>query len=234
MSEFQFKHFTISQKHAAQKVGTDSMILGAMAHWNAPTRLLDIGTGTGVLALMCAQRYRFKEILGIDISENACLDARYNALNSPFDSPISIRTIPLNELSENESFDAIISNPPFFENSLHKEHEEATWARHTSSLSFEDLVTSINRLLSPSGMGWIIVPFQAVNRILELTKQQHLHPHEIVYIEGKPKHPVRVIFALGKEVPHAIKRSELCIRDANGKYSDSYRQLTIEYHNRAI
>jgi tRNA1Val (adenine37-N6)-methyltransferase len=79
MSIFQFRHFRIQQKHAALKVGTDSMVLGSLCHWESPKRLLDIGTGTGVLALMCAQRFDFKEIIGLEISEQAVLDAQTNA-----------------------------------------------------------------------------------------------------------------------------------------------------------
>ena len=165
MSIFKFKRFTIQQSNAALKVGTDAMVLGSLSHWDSPGHLLDVGTGTGVLALMCAQRYNFGNITAIDISKDAIADAIENASNSPFKSSITVLNCSLQDLEGKELFDAIISNPPYFENSMKNANDQLTLARHTDSLSFEELLENIYRLLTANGLAWIIVPEGAETKI---------------------------------------------------------------------
>lgn len=233
MSVFQFKHFQIQQKHAALKVGTDSMVLGSLCHWDNPKRLLDIGTGTGVLSLMSAQRFAFREIIGLEISEQAVLDARINAQNSPFQSPISIVNQAIQDYSSEEGFDAIISNPPFFENSQKNPDEHKTLARHTESLSFSELAQAISRLLTPNGKAWIIVPFESTDNIVQLAKENNLFPMDLITLFGKPDKPTRMILSLGKQEME-IQTSSLCIRTENGSYTDEYKVLTKEFHDRTL
>lgn len=233
MSIFQFKYFQVQQKHAALKVGTDSMILGAICHWENPERLLDIGTGTGVLSLMCAQRFDFHEIIGLEISEHAVLDARSNAQNNPFQSPISIINQPIQQYLPEESFDAIISNPPFFENSQKNADEHKSLARHTESLSFPDLIRSISRLLAKTGKAWIIIPFESTEHIRQLAEKNRLFISELITLFGKPNKPVRMIVSLIKH-PVEAKFSSLCIRTENGSYTEEYKGLTREFHDRVL
>lgn len=233
MSVFQFKHFQIQQKHAALKVGTDSMILGSLCNWDFPKRLLDIGTGTGVLALMCAQRFAFEEITGIEISEEAFIDARENAGNSPFQSPISILNQALQDYEDEALFDAIISNPPFFENSFKNNDNQKTLARHTDSLTFEELLGSISKFLSPDGKAWIIIPFEASEAFLQLAEQNNLFPADFITIFGKPGKHTRAVISLQKKQTE-IKRSALCIRDEQGKYTPEYKALTRDFHDRVL
>ncbi|WP_343632450.1 methyltransferase [Fluviicola sp.] len=233
MSVFKFKHFQISQEHAALKVGTDSMILGSLCHWGNPARLLDIGTGTGVLSLMCAQRFAFREITGLEISEQAVLDARTNAQNNPFPSPISIVHQPIQEYQAAELFDAIISNPPFFENSQKNPDVHKSLARHTESLSFTELIAAISRLLTPNGKAWIIVPFESTWNIVQLAKEHQLYALELITLFGKPEKPTRMILSLGKQ-EQKIKTSSLCIRTESGAYTEAYKTLTREFHDRIL
>lgn len=233
MSVFQFKHFQIQQKHAALKVGTDSMILGSLCDWNSPKRLLDIGTGTGVLSLMCAQRFPFEEIIGIEISEEAFIDAAENAGNSPFQSPISILNQALQDYRSAYLFDAIISNPPFFENSFKNADNQKTLARHTDSLTFEELLRSISKLLSPDGKAWIIIPFEASEAFLQLSEQNNLFPADFITIFGKPGKHTRGVISLQKKQTE-VKRSSLCIRDEQGKYTPEYKVLTRDFHDRVL
>lgn len=233
MSVFQFKHFQIQQKHAALKVGTDSMILGSLCSWDSPKRLLDIGTGTGVLTLMCAQRFSFEEIIGIEISEEAFIDAVENAENSPFQSRISIFNQALQDYQSNSPFDAIISNPPFFENSFKNTDSQKTLARHTDSLTFEELLHSIANLLSPDGKAWIIIPFDASDSFIRLAERNNLFPADLITIFGKPDKHTRTVIALQKKQTE-VKRSSLCIRDKQGKYTPEYKVLTGDFHDRVL
>lgn len=233
MSVFRFKHFQIQQQHAALKVGTDSMILGALCHWDSPGKLLDIGTGTGVLALMCAQRFPFSEITGIEISSEAFLDAQINARNNPFASPISILNLAIQDYQPGFQFDAIISNPPFFENSFKNPDEQKTLARHTDSLTFSELLDAIARLLSPTGKAWVIVPSESKENLIKLAESTGLFVSDLVEISGKPGKLTRVILSFGKELTQ-IKLSELCIRTETGAYTEEYKVLTQEFHDRSL
>nr|WP_294860446.1 methyltransferase [uncultured Fluviicola sp.] len=233
MSVFQFKHFQIHQGNSALKVGTDSMILGAICHWQNPISLLDIGTGTGVLALMCAQRFHFKEITGLEISEKAIIDAQTNARNSPFISLISIVNQALQDYYPTEQFDAIISNPPFFENSSKNPDENKSLARHTESLSFSELIQAIARLLTSDGKAWIILPFESKDQIIQLARENDLFVSDLITLFGKPDKPTRIIVSLGKQVSE-IHSSSLCVRTEDGAYAQEYKVLTQEFHDREL
>jgi tRNA1Val (adenine37-N6)-methyltransferase len=233
MSVFKFKHFQIQQDHAALKVGTDSMLLGSLCRWDNPKRLLDIGTGTGVLALMCAQRFALDEIIGLEISEPAVVDAQINAGNHPFSAKISILNQAVQEYQSTEGFDAIISNPPFFENSSKNPDDHKSLARHTESLSFTELMQAISRLLTRTGKAWMIVPFESKESIILTAAEYSLFPTDLITIFGKPTKPVRIIISLGK-MTQEILSSSLCVRNEIGAYTEEYKILTNQFHDREL
>lgn len=233
MSVFRFKHFSIQQQNSALKVGTDAMLLGSLCNWDSPTRLLDIGTGTGVLTLMCAQRFPFREIIGLEIDPEAANEAKQNIFDSPFASPIEIARERIQDYQPEQLFDAIISNPPFFENSSKNENKQSELARHTDTLSYSDLVSAINRLLSPEGKAWIILPNSAEDSIQRLTAQNGLSISHMIYLEGKPGKHVRTIFAIGKVQSETVL-SKFTIRNEDGSYSEEYKVLTKEFHDREL
>ena len=233
MSVFKFKHFQIHQENTALKVGTDSMLLGALCHWNNPKRLLDIGTGTGVLALMCAQRFTFQEIVGVEISGKSIIDAQINAENNPFISQISIVNQGIQDYDPTEKFDAIISNPPFFENSSKNHSEHKSLARHTESLSFSDLIKSISGLLTTNGKAWVILPFESKENFIQLAKESHLFVSDLITLFGKPNKPTRSIISFGKQISD-VHSSSICIRTEDGSYTEEYKILTQDFHDRAL
>src|SRR6218665_727958 len=216
MSTFNFRHFSIQQQNAALKVGTDAMLLGSLCNWENPERLLDIGTGTGVLALMCAQRFAFQEIIGLEIAADAILDAVSNAQHSPFQSKIKIVDCSLQAYEDSEKFDAIISNPPYFENSVRNTDEQLRLARHTDSLSFEELIFNISRLLSSKGLAWIIVPNTAENSLEELASAHRLLVKEKIQLEGKSGKHVRTILCFSKEKGTNTVVKQFTIRTKDG------------------
>jgi len=233
MSTFRFKHFTIQQSNAALKVGTDAMVLGSLCHWDDPKHLLDIGTGTGVLSLMCAQRFAVPTVTAIDISSDATSDASENIYHAPFKTQFTILKRSLQEFEGNELFDAIISNPPYFENSMKNADDQLSLARHTDSLSFEELIEHISRLLTINGVAWIIVPEVAETKILRYSKRFYLFVIQKTKIYGKPGKHIRTIFALSKIETRTLEK-EFTIRTIDGDYSSEYKELTKEFHDRRL
>lgn len=162
---FRFKQFTIRQDRCPMKVGTDGVLLGA---WTGirPTdrRLLDVGTGTGLIALMLAQRAPWARITGVDIADTS--QARENADASPWGARLDFATCPVQRFEAAEPFDLIVSNPPFFDSSLLCPDPGRTAARHGVTLPFEELCDAVVRLLGPSGRFAVVVPCSEVARLL--------------------------------------------------------------------
>ena len=157
-SFFKFQQFTVRQEHCAMKVGTDGTLLGAWA--NGGRSVLDIGTGTGLIALMMAQRFPEARVTAIDIDQAACLQAHDNVAASPFASRIQIVQADVADY-EAEPFDVIVSNPPYFVESLTCPDYQRTTARHTASLTYQTLMCSAFRLLSDEGRFSVIIPFDS-------------------------------------------------------------------------
>jgi len=156
---FQFRQFIVHQQRCAMKVGTDGTLLGAWA-W-APSgrcRILDIGTGTGLIALMMAQRFPESSVLGIDIDPEAVAQATENVQLSPFSERINILQKDLMKFVDTDGFDAIVSNPPYFVDSLECPDDQRTMARHTVSLTYEGLIRQAYRLLKDDGCLSLVIP----------------------------------------------------------------------------
>ena len=163
---FQFKQFTVRQQLCAMKVGTDGTLLGSWAL--APDgvcRILDIGTGTGLIALMMAQRFPEARVTGIDIDTDAVGQASENALESPFKERIMIREGDVTSMEDADGFDAIVCNPPFFDRSLTCPDQQRTEARHTVSLTYRQLMESAFRLLKDDGRLSVIIPSDCRSRL---------------------------------------------------------------------
>lgn len=233
MKPFQFKHFSVQQSNAALKVGTDAMILGALCDWENPQHLLDIGTGTGVLSLMAAQRFPFQTITAIDISEQALIDARTNFQNAPFDAEFAAIQTSLQDFACKKQFDAIICNPPYFENSSKNEQEELVIARHTDALPFSILLKRINELLTNNGKAWLIFPADYLKAFEEKLTTTPLHITHEIKIMGKPLKLKRSIVCLEKN-NNDRSISYFTIRNEDGTYSEAYKALTIDFHDRIL
>lgn len=163
---FQFKQFTVRQNRCAMKVGTDGTLLGAWASLpERPCRVLDLGTGTGLIALMLAQRCQEASIVAIDIDADAVLQARENVAASPFSSRIEVIEADAAVFSPSERFDAIVSNPPYFEQSLECPDQQRTLARHTASLTYATLVKTAFRLLRDEGTFSVVIPTDSRSRM---------------------------------------------------------------------
>jgi tRNA1Val (adenine37-N6)-methyltransferase len=234
MSIFRFKHFSVIQENSQMKVGTDSMLLGACINAVAPNRILDIGAGTGVLSLMMAQKCPKATIDAVEVDLNALKDCRSNFSASDWSNRLNVIAADFLQFSSNARYDLIISNPPFFENSLKNDLESKTLARHTDSLPIESLVQKVSTLISDQGYFWVILPLNTASRMIDCAQNYTLYPSTIWEIEGKPGNPIRKIIEFSKCKTHTVTEKKLCVRDVEGNYTKEYKQLTIDYHNKAL
>jgi len=222
---FAFKRFTIRQDRCGMKVGMDGVTLGAWALCGNPSgRILDIGCGTGIISLMMAQRYPSASILGIDIDEEAVAQARENVAGSTFAGNIIIRNIALQQLEE-PSFDLIVSNPPYFTNSLKASGIQRIQARHNDSLPFRDLIRCSYRLLSDDGTLSLILPAEAKSDIDAEAIAVGFAPSRICRLKtSEKKPPKRVLLEYSKQYTSEIEDSVLSLD------SQEYRDLTCDFY----
>lgn len=238
MSIFRFKHFSIQQSRSALKVGTDSMVLGSLISCENKKKGLDIGAGTGVLALMIAQKNAEIILDAIELDSESSLDCRLNFENSDWSNRFNLIVGDFLNFSNDKKYDLIFSNPPFFENSQENEKDNKTMARHSKSLPFDLLFEKVAALLDENGSFWIILPFLGKDKQQGIAKQAGLTVLEEWIIEGKPNQPVRSVMHFKKgnvenrEV-QLISKSFL-IRNSDGSYSENYKVATIDFHNKAV
>lgn len=202
------------------KVGTDGVLLGAWAHGGA--RILDAGTGTGVIALMMAQRFPEALVAAIDVDEGAVRQAQENVLQSPFSERIEV----LGEsLQQHEGrYDSIISNPPFFMDSLKAPDAQRTMARHTTTLTYQELMQAAWRLLTDEGELSVVVPFDYRQRMEDEAIFVGFFPSRICAVKTtEKKAPKRYLLAFKKH-PCPCEKEELTIG------SEAYRQLTQDFY----
>ncbi len=227
---FQFKQFRIIQEKAAMKVGIDGVLLGAWAGLNGAGRVLDVGTGTGLVALMAAQRSD-AIIDAIELEPEAASEAAFNFQNSKWASRISLSVGAFQCFHADKKYDHIISNPPFFENSPKSNDSKRTQARHSDSLRLTELLEKAEQLLSENGRISLILPFDKKVRLFELASALNLHVVRMVRVasdETKTAH--RILVELSRVQPE-LDESQFFIRDkATGEYSGAYRELTKEFY----
>ena len=236
---FQFKQFTIDQSLCAMKVGTDGVTLGAVADVEKARRVLDIGCGTGLLCLMTAQRNGTAEIVGIDIDEDAVRGATQNCESSKWAGRISIVGKSLQEFVEAapSAFDKIITNPPYFEDSLKAPKASRTLARHTDSLPFSELASSASTLLSDDGSLSIILPTDAHEKFEKIAEEYGLYLRKKTLVYPKPGAEVkRVVGEFVKIKNDECKMQNVEIEtltvetEIRHQYTDDYIRLTKEFY----
>ena len=211
------------------KVGTDSVVFGScLAVCGNESRILDVGTGTGLLALMTAQRFTAAQIVAVEIDPSACEQARENVANSKWGNRISIVQCDVREYAD-ERFDLIISNPPYFSKSLKSPNAEKNVARHDDSLNLHHLIDCVVRLLSENGRFALIIPSELAKNLVEIAADSGLFPARQINVKPKiDKPPSRVIFEFSRFAAICME-STLILGTATGAYSDEYRNLTKDY-----
>jgi tRNA1Val (adenine37-N6)-methyltransferase len=235
MSLFQFKQFSIQQDHCAMKVGTDGVLLGAWAPINhRPFSVLDIGAGTGLIALMLAQRSHAEQIDAIEIDENAFEQCVDNFENSPWNDRLFCFHASLDDFMEDledEEYDLIVSNPPFYSEDYKTENESRDLARFQDALPFEDLVEAASVLLSETGVLALIVPHKEEERLIALAKAWDLFPLKITHVKGTPTSEIkRSLVAFSFTETRELPIDELIIETARHQYTAEYIALTQDFY----
>lgn len=228
-SYFQFKQFRIHQERCAMKVGTDGVLLGTWLQPGAAMRILDIGTGTGLIALCLAQRCS-APIDAIELDAEAAAQAAENAAASPWAARIRVIQADVRTYRPDVRYDVIVCNPPFFRNSLPAPLKERNMARHDAHLTLEDLLQTAQALLTGSGVFALILPSDASARLEALCQTHGLHLQRRCYVQTVPgKQAKRMLYQFGREAVHAVDET-LCLQDMHGKRSPQYANLTADYY----
>jgi len=227
---FRFKRFDVDQEGCAMKINTDGVLLGATATINRPARILDIGTGTGVIALMLAQRYPSARITAIEIDPEAANTADKNFKASPFSANLNCQAVGLQHFETRQQFDLIVSNPPYFLHSLTSKDDRKRLARHTEVSFFDTLLMKAISWLSPAGSLQLVLPTSLADYVAEeafarygMTRQWEITIHSF-----ESDHAVRKILALGPQQGTGAKH-RLVIYASQGQYSAAYRCLLADF-----
>lgn len=234
MSKFQFKQFTIAQDRCAMKIGTDGVLLGAWAPIeNNPFSILDIGAGTGVVALMLAQRSNAQQIDALEIDEEAYEQSVDNFENSPWSDRLFCFHAGLDEFVEEpeDEYDLIVSNPPFYSEDYKSENEQRDLARFTDAMPFEDLIEAAALLLSENGIFCVIIPYKEEIHFIGLAREYELYPLKITRVKGTPTTEIkRSLLAFGRNENNIVATDELIIETARHDYTAEYIALTKDFY----
>lgn len=234
MGAFRFKRFDVGHDKCAMKIGTDGLLLGAWADVGGATRILDVGTGSGVVALMCAQHNSKAYIDAIDIDSDAVCQAACNAAKSPFAKRVQVYACDFKCLDgsflNSLRYDHIISNPPFFVEQVLSADERRCMARNSVSLPFEDLMQNSSRLLRRLGKLTLVVPTVSAFSIISIAAKYGLFLRRRTDVAGTPTSGFNrslMEFVRG-EICSTI-RENLIIRTASGDYSQAYKLMMSDF-----
>ena len=231
---FQFKKFTVNQDKTAMKIGTDGVLLGAWTPIeNNPLSILDIGTGTGIIALMLAQRTSAEQVDALEIDADAYEQAVDNFEQSPWRERLFCFHAGIDEFIEEpeDQYDLIVSNPPFHNESYFSGDEKRNLARFTESLPFDDLVEAAELLLSENGVFAVILPFASEEKFIALASDFELHPMKITRVKGTPTTEIkRSLMAFSRQRIEHFPVDELIIEIARHEYTPGYIALTKDFY----
>jgi tRNA1Val (adenine37-N6)-methyltransferase len=225
-SIFRFKQFSVDQKGSAMKINTDGVLLAAKTTSIAPKSILDIGAGTGVIALMLAQRFPEAEVHALEINDNAAECARKNFRGSPFSERLSLYPTDFNDFTPQVNYDLIVSNPPFFINSLKNPDINKTVARHVQEEFFENLFSKTHNWLTDTGTFQLIWPPLIKELSLEKCFLSKWFIQKETYVRSfESSDAIRVISVLSKQEIGDVSKEEFVIYKEKGKYTTEYLNL---------
>ena len=233
MKLFKFKEFAINQDRCAMKIGTDAVILGAWVSLDFnPHSILDIGAGTGILALIQAQRSGAEVIDAIEIDDAAYEQCVENFENSPWGDRLFCYHASLEEFAEEieDKYDLIISNPPFYLDTYKSDNQQRDLARFVDAMPFRQLIESVSRLLSPEGTFAVVIPFSEEKDFIVLASKEHLYPNRMLRTKGTPQSEFKRSLIEFSFKETSILPTELIIETSRHKYTEDYIALTQDFY----
>lgn len=233
MSAFQFKEFVVQQDKNPMKVGTDGILLGAWVDCKGAKRALDIGTGTGLIALMIAQKNAMLQVDGVEINEVAYLEARENVKESSFDNRIKLYNDSIQDftLEAKDKYDLIVSNPPFFTGGTLSNNMDKQLIRHTIKLSHADLLRSVSSLITSTGSFAVIVPFLEGLRFIEIAETYNLHLSKKTLVRSSQGSKiVRLLLTFTKAMVQEVEENDFFLYDEEKNRSADFRKLTKDFY----
>lgn len=230
---FHFKHFSLFHHQSTMKVGTDAILLGAWVPLKNVKLALDIGTGCGILGLMLSQR-AVPKLDAVELDELSAAEAKNNFFCSQWRHQLQVYCKDIRQFAvefPEKQYDLIVSNPPFFVNSFKASEQRRNQARHTDSLSYNDLVFVAKKLLSPDGIFAIVLPFNESLAFVEIAKAAGLHLQArqlIIPVEGRPANRINLLFSL-KAVDETQSES-FTIRNRQSEFTDQYKLALKDFY----
>lgn len=228
-SYFQFKQFVVNQEDCAMKVGTDGVLLGAWFDFKENGSVLDIGTGTGLIALMAAQRGA-DSVVAVEIDEKAARQAAENVASSKWKDLVTVVHSDIACFSDDKRFDAVVCNPPFFRDSLRSPDSVRSQARHNDTLSYEKLAEMANRLLSDSGLFSLVLPYDMADTFISVAAKNGLYLCKRTnVVTRKGNLPKRVLLSLCKQVKVCVT-DELVMFDELNNETSEYISIVRDFY----
>jgi len=230
---FKFKEFTVNQDRCAMKIGTDGVLLGAWTSIDKnPFSVLDIGSGTGVLSLMIAQRSYAENIEALEIDDDAYEQCSENFENSPWADRLFCYHASLLEFVEEieDEFDLIICNPPFYSEDYKTDNTSRDLARFNDAMPFEHLIFSVANLLSENGLFSVVIPYKEEANFIDLASKAGLFPNRVLRVKGNPNSEIKRSLLEFSFMQQATEISELIIETARHQYTEDYINLTKDFY----
>lgn len=230
---FQFKQFTIRHDRCAMKVGTDGVLLGAWTPLDGVRTALDVGTGTGLIALQLAQRSAAVQVIGVEIDAEAALQAQENVDAAPWNGRVQVVCSDIKEYRPvDKRFDLVVSNPPYFVEALKCPNSQRNAARHAGedTLSFDTLFSVSKTLLNEGGRVAVVIPVEVEQALLSAAVKHGFFPTRLLRVFTKPGKPVRrLLFCFAQQASACIEES-LCIEHEHHQYTPEYISLTRDFY----
>ncbi|WEK18042.1 MAG: methyltransferase [Candidatus Pedobacter colombiensis] len=228
-SVFKFKKFEVNQSGCAMKINTDGVLLGAIAAQEGAKQILDIGTGTGVIAMMLAQRFEDAQVDAVEIDEQAALAAKGNFNNSVFAANCNAHHNDISLFQTDRKYDLVVSNPPYFVNDLKNQEHRKGIARHAGAQFFESMLKRVAELLDKSGSFWFILPVKQAEYMVKIAFAYGLSPSVVVHLHSDDSKPeFRWIVCLDYTGQITLHKN-LNIYETEGVYTATYKQLLKDF-----
>jgi tRNA1Val (adenine37-N6)-methyltransferase len=227
---FHFKKFDIYQDNSAMKVGTDAVLLGAWINVKAAKNILDVGSGTGLIALMLAQRNTTALIDAVEIDKDAAEQTRYNFEISPWKNRLFVTRSDFLQFQKDIKYDLIVSNPPYFDENFHSKNHQRDLARHSRNLNLNDFIKKSVSMLQPNGRIGLILPLKKEKELQEILFYNKLYINKITYVKGNLSAPVKRFLCEISFEKHSFSTDILSIELSRHRYTPEYIALTKAFY----